>query len=82
MEAYSSALVSHYIGNHKELKIKKYIQILNRIEGIDTGFIFNNYCPSGKDSLVEKKTKEGVVELNRMYFSDEMVKLLMKQDNK
>jgi adenine-specific DNA-methyltransferase len=76
MEAYSSALVSHYIGNHKELKIKKYIQTLNDLKGIETGFIFNNYCPSGKDSLVEKKTKEGIVELNRMYFSDENGKII------
>ncbi len=76
MESYSSALVSHYIGNHKEFKIKKHIQELNNLNGIENGFIFNNYCPSGSLSLVEKKTKEGIVELNRMYFSDENGKII------
>ena len=71
LESYSSALANHYILNHKEIKIKKYVQALNKLDGIKDGFIFNNYCPSGKLSLVDKKTKEGTVQLNRMYFSDE-----------
>jgi adenine-specific DNA-methyltransferase len=71
MEDYSYALINHYIANHEDLKIKEYIQSLNKLKGIDTGFIFNNYCPSGKHSKVIKKTKEGETELNRQYFSDE-----------
>ena len=71
MEDYSYALINHYIGNHKEIKIKKYIQELNKLEGIKTGFIFNNYCPDGKFSKVIKKTKEGDQKLNRQYFSNE-----------
>lgn len=76
LEGYSSALISHYIGNHKELKIKKYVQELNNLKGIDSGFIFNHYCPSGKYSEVEKKTKEGTQKMSRMYFSDENGKIL------
>lgn len=76
LEAYSSCLANHYILNHKEIKIKKYVQILNELEGVSDGFVFNNYCPSGALSLVEKKTKEGIVELNRMYYSDENGKII------
>lgn len=72
LEGYSSALANHYIANHKEIKIKKYLQILNNLDGIKTGFVFNNYCPSGADSRVEKKSKDGkITEMNRMYYSDE-----------
>ncbi len=76
MEDYSYSLINHYIGNHKEIPIKEHIQILNNLKGIDTGFIFNNYCPSGKYSNVEKSTKDGIVKLNRQYFSDQNGKII------
>lgn len=76
MESYSSALVSHYIGNNKELKIKKYIQQLNDLNGIKNGFIFNHYCPAGKNSFVSKQIKDKTTSLNRMYFSDENGKII------
>ncbi len=71
MEDYSYSLIKHYIGNHTELNIKKYIQTLNNLKGIDSGFIFNNYCPSGQFSTVTKKTKDEEISLKRQYFSDQ-----------
>jgi adenine-specific DNA-methyltransferase len=71
MEDYSYSLINHYIGNHKNLKIERHIKNLNKLQGIDTGFIFNNYCPSGKYSLVEKVTKEETTSLTRKYYSDQ-----------
>lgn len=71
MEDYSYSLIKHYIGNHTELHIKKYIQALNNLNGITTGFVFNNYCPSGQLSSVIKKTKDGEQILQRQYFSDQ-----------
>ncbi len=76
MEDYSHSLINHYISNHKEIPIKKQLQILNNLNGIEDGFIFNHYCPSGKYSNVTKKTKDGLVNLNRQYFSDENGKII------
>ena len=67
MEDYSHALINHYIGNHKDILIKSYIQKLNQLSGIKTGFIYNNYCPSGKYSIFVKEGKTSI----RQYFSDE-----------
>lgn len=71
MEGYSHALINHYIGNHKDILIKGSIQRLNQLKGIKTGFIFNNYCPSGKYSKVIKETKNSKDILYRKYFSDQ-----------
>lgn len=57
-EYYSYVLNRNYIGNHKEIKDKdKYIDFLNSLDGVENGFIFQNYC-LGSGS-------------GRQYFSDE-----------
>lgn len=71
IEDFSYALINHYIKNNKEIKIKEYIQELNKISGIKTGFIYNNYCPSGAKSKVSKNVKNGTEHLNRKYFTDQ-----------
>lgn len=57
-EYYSYVLNRNYIGNHKGIKDKdKYIDCLNSLDGVENGFIFQNYC-LGSGS-------------GRQYFSDE-----------
>lgn len=57
-EYYSFVLNRNYIGNHREIADKeKYIDYLNSFKGIDSGFIYQNYC-EGSGS-------------GRQYFSDE-----------
>lgn len=57
LEDYSYALNKNYIQNHKEIKNKEdFIEELNSLKLIDSGFIYNHYCMgSGSD---------------RQYFSD------------
>jgi len=58
LEYYSYVLNRNYIANHKEIKDKdNYIDELNNLPLIETGFIYQNYC-MGSGS-------------NRHYFSDE-----------
>ena len=58
LEHYSFILNKNYIENHEEIQDKeKYINILNNLPLIDTGFIYQNYC-MGSGS-------------GRQYFSDE-----------
>lgn len=58
IEYYSYVLNKNYIENHTSIENKdKYINILNSLEGVDDGFIYNNYC-LGSGS-------------GRQYFSDE-----------
>lgn len=58
LEDYSYALNKNYIENHQEIKNKEeFIEELNSLEIIDTGFIYNHYC-MGSGS-------------GRQYFSDE-----------
>ena len=57
LESYSFVLGKNYIGNHLEIKDKsKYIEELNNLDPIYTGFIYQNYC-LGSDS-------------GRQYFTD------------
>lgn len=71
MEYYSYSLINHYIKNHKKINIQKYLNVLNELEGVKDGFIFNFYCPSGLHSEVSRKVN-GELEIdNRKYFSDE-----------
>lgn len=56
LEYYSFVLNKNYIGNHKPLNYNKYLYRLNNLKGIETGFIYNNYC-LGSNS-------------KRLYFSD------------
>lgn len=57
-EYYSYVLNRNYIGNHIALRDQQpYIDRLNSLKGIETGFIYNNYC-EGSGSC-------------RQYFSDE-----------
>lgn len=57
-EYYSYVLNRNYIGNHKGIKDKdKYTDCLNSLDGVENGFIFQNYC-LGSGS-------------GRQYFSDE-----------
>ena len=45
LEHYSFVLNKNYIDNHQEIEDKeKYIQELNALPLIDSGFIYNNYC--------------------------------------
>jgi len=82
LEAYSYSLISHYIGNHKEIDISKEIEILNQLEGIESGFIFNHYCTEGKHSLTSTKKKNpttGKMEdtaIHRSYFSNQNGKII------
>lgn len=71
IEDFSYALINHYIKNNKEIQIKEYIQELNKLSGVKTGFIYNNYCPSGAKSQVVKNVKDGTEHLNRKYFTDQ-----------
>ncbi len=58
LEHYSYILNKNYIENHQEIEDKqKYIEELNSLPLIDSGFIYNNYC-MGSGS-------------NRQYFSDD-----------
>lgn len=58
LEDYSFVLNKNYIENHQEIKNKEdYIEELNSLKPIDTGFIYNHYC-MGSGS-------------GRQYFSDE-----------
>lgn len=58
IEFYSYTLNRNYIGNHKKLTDKEeYINKLNKLNGIDNGFIYKQYCLGGGN--------------NRQYFSDE-----------
>jgi len=57
LEYYSYVLNKNYIQNHEEIKDKeKYIEKLNNLPLIDSGFIYKNYCMGGGS--------------NRQYFSD------------
>ncbi|MDR3108157.1 MAG: DNA adenine methylase [Planctomycetaceae bacterium] len=57
-EYYSYVLIRNYIGNHKKIKnANGFIDELNALPHIDTGFIYRNYC-LGSGS-------------GRQYFSDE-----------
>lgn len=71
LEKFSHSLIRHYIGNHEEIKISKYLEELNKLKGINTGFIFNNYCPSGKHSTVTKVEDGLNVTLKRRYFTNQ-----------
>jgi adenine-specific DNA-methyltransferase len=71
IEDFSYSLINHYIKNSNEVQIKEQIQQLNKLSGIKTGFIYNNYCPSGAKSKVTKTVKNGTEFLNRKYFSDQ-----------
>lgn len=73
LEDFSYALINHYIGNHNEIEISEYLDELNQLSGINTGFVFNNYCPSGKYSSVEKK--DGSI-ISRRYFTDQNGKII------
>jgi adenine-specific DNA-methyltransferase len=73
LEDFSYSLINHYIGNHNEIKISEYLDRFNQLSGIDTGFVFNNYCPSGKYSSVEKK--DGTI-MQRKYFTDQNGKII------
>ena len=45
MEYYSYVINKNYIENHTFIEGKeKYIDVLNSIDGINDGFIYNNYC--------------------------------------
>jgi adenine-specific DNA-methyltransferase len=56
-EYYSYVLIRNYIGNHTELEnAEEYIERLNNLPPIDTGFVYKNYC-TGSGS-------------GRQYFSD------------
>lgn len=58
IEYYSYVLNRNYVGNHQDIKNKEqYIDELNSTEGIENGFVYNNYC-KGSGS-------------GRQYFSDE-----------
>jgi len=47
-EYYSFVLNKNYIGNHVDISDKqKYLDELNRLPLIDTGFIYRNYCLGG-----------------------------------
>ena len=55
---YSFVLNRNYIGNHTIIPGKEeYIDCLNNLNGIDTGFIYNNYCAGSG--------------CGRLYYSDE-----------
>lgn len=57
-EYYSYVLNRNYIGNHLEINHKEeYIEKLNRLDTIEDGFIYSQYCLGGGN--------------NRQYFSDE-----------
>ncbi|MDR1696316.1 MAG: DNA adenine methylase [Endomicrobium sp.] len=43
-EYYSYVLNKNYIENHKRLDFRKYIDGLNGVKPIETGFIYKNYC--------------------------------------
>lgn len=58
LEDYSFVLNKNYIENHKEIKNKEdFIEELNSLKLIDSGFIYNHYCMGGGSE--------------RQYFSDE-----------
>lgn len=77
MESYSYSLINHYIKNHTDIDISKLLEELNSLQGIETGFIFNNYCPSGNLSTVTSKDKNGsLIQLQRQYFSDQNGKII------
>lgn len=73
LEDFSFSLINHYIGNSNSIKVSKYLDKLNQLSGIDTGFIFNNYCPSGKYSAFTKKDNTVV---HRRYFNDQNGKII------
>lgn len=57
-ELYSYVLNRNYIGNHTEIDDKSdYLSFLNSLDGIEDGFIYNNYCLASGSG--------------RQYFSDE-----------
>ncbi len=57
LEYYSFVLNKNYIANHKQLQDKdRYIEILNSLPLIDSGFVYQNYCRGSGSS--------------RQYFSD------------
>lgn len=57
-ELYSYVLNRNYIGNHTEIEDKSdYLSFLNSLDGIEDGFIYNNYCLASGSG--------------RQYFSDE-----------
>lgn len=68
LEDFSYSLINHYIGNHKEMKVSEYLKELNELSGIKTGFVFNNYCPNGKNSSFQKKN--GSI-IKRRYFNND-----------
>ena len=77
MESYSFALINHYIKNHTDIEILPWLDKLNAMSGIDTGFIFNHYAPSGKFSEVVSKDKTGTpIVINRQYFSDQNARII------
>ena len=77
MEAYSYALINHYIKNHTDIEIQFWLDKLNNLEGIDTGFIYNHYSSGGKFSEVVSKDKNGQpIVINRQYFSIENAKII------
>lgn len=71
IEEFSYALINHYVKNSKEIEIKEYIQKLNKLAGIKTGFVYNNYCPSGAKSKATKNTKNGTEHIDRKHFTDQ-----------
>jgi len=62
LEHYSFILNKDYIENHEEIQDKeKYINILNDLPLIDTGFIYQNYCMgsgSGRQYFSDKNGKK------------------------
>lgn len=56
IEYYSYVLNRNYIGNHKKLNEREYIDELNNLEGVE-GFVYKHYCAGGGNG--------------RQYFSDE-----------
>jgi len=56
VEFYSYVLNRNYIGNYTPITIKKELDFLNNLEGVE-GFIFQNYCENGSEG--------------RLYFSSE-----------
>ncbi len=78
-EYYSYVLNRNYIQNHQEIENKEiYIEKLNVLPPIDTGFIYNNYCfgsGSGRNYFSDangKKIDAARVQIERWYESREI----------
>jgi adenine-specific DNA-methyltransferase len=82
IEYYSYVLNKNYIGNHKELHFKDYLQKLNTLPSGKKGFIYNNYCTgsgSGRQYFSDSNGKkiDAVRKQIEIWFRDKTIKQSM-----